>query len=190
MCRLNRTFPAFQHQAFCRIGLALTCGFSSHDRGDHVRLKVTFSAVELKADTDSIQTRPGDVTLLSDTTPIHETRQMRPSGAANTWEFRWRWPILIGSQPALALLAHVVSGVDELWYAPELAPGIGWLAVIVATLGILFRIQATTSLRAAVMAADDPDTSRFVSDGLYRSVRNPLYLSSLLLFGGYGLCFG
>lgn len=115
---------------------------------------------------------------------------MRPSGAAYNWEFRWRWPILVGSQPALALMAHIVSGAEEPWYAPTLSAGIGWLAVFVATLGILLRIQATTSLRAAVMASDDLDTSRFVSHGLYRSVRNPLYVSSLLLFGGYGLCFG
>lgn len=115
---------------------------------------------------------------------------MRPSGAAYDWEFRWRWLILIGSQPALALMAHAISGVEEPWYAPAFSPWTGWLAVLAATSGILLRIQATSALRACVMASDNPDTSRFVVHGVYRSVRNPLYLSSLLLFGGYGLFFG
>lgn len=115
---------------------------------------------------------------------------MRQRGAAYDWEFRWRWPILIGSQPALALMSHVVTGVEEYWYAPVFSPGIGYSAVVVATFGILLRIQATTSLRAAVMVSDDPDVSHFVTHGIYRSVRNPLYLSSLLLFGGYGMFFG
>ena len=115
---------------------------------------------------------------------------MRERGVANDWEFRWRWPILIGSQPVLAWMSHTVSGAAGRWYAPTFSPVVGWLAVLVATLGILLRVQATTALRGCVMASDDPDTRHFVVHGIYRSVRNPLYLSSLLLFGGYAMFFG
>lgn len=115
---------------------------------------------------------------------------MKSDGVASNWEFRWRTLLLIGSQPILAGLVHWASGSDRVWYSPEFSPQMGWLAVTVAMLGILLRVQATTALHARVMASDDPDTSRFVVHGIYRSVRNPLYLSSLLLFGGYALFFG
>jgi len=115
---------------------------------------------------------------------------MKPRGAAYDWEFRWRFPILIASQPAFAWLVHTTSGSSHRWYAPEFSGRIAVPAVLVATLGILLRIQATTALRARVMASDDPDVSRFVTYGLYRALRNPLYVSSLLLFGGYSLFFG
>lgn len=115
---------------------------------------------------------------------------MKPRGAAYDWEFRWRLPILIASQPVLAWLARASSGSPRAWYAPEFAGGVAALAVVISTLGILLRIQATTALRARVMASDNPDVSRFVTHGLYRALRNPLYVSSLLLFGGYALFFG
>lgn len=115
---------------------------------------------------------------------------MRPRGAASDWEFRWRFPILIASQPALAWLVHLTSAASEPWYAPAFSAWTGWLAASMATLSILLRVQATTALHARVMAADDPDTSRIVTQGIYRAVRNPLYVSSLLLFGGYALFFG
>ena len=116
--------------------------------------------------------------------------EMRSSGAAYGWEFRWRAPILIGSQPVFAMTVQAVTGFEGHWYAPPFTPWVGWLGVFVAALGVLLRIQSTTALRASVMGADNPDTSHFVRHGIYRSVRNPLYLSSLLLFGGYGLFFG
>lgn len=115
---------------------------------------------------------------------------MKFDGVANNWEFRWRTLLLVGSQPILAGLVHWTSGSDRPWYSPEFSQQMGWLAVTVAMLGILLRVQATTALHARVMASDDPDTSRFVVHGIYRSVRNPLYWSSLLLFGGYALFFG
>lgn len=115
---------------------------------------------------------------------------MKSRGAASDWEFRWRFPILIASQPALALLVHVTSDASEPWYAPAFSAWTGWIAASVATLSILLRVQATTALHARVMASDDPDTSRFVTQGIYRAVRNPLYVSSLLLFGAYALFFG
>jgi hypothetical protein len=40
------------------------------------------------------------------------------------------------------------------------------------------------------MASDNPDTSRLVTFGIYEATRNPLYVSSLLLFGAYALFFG
>ena len=59
-----------------------------------------------------------------------------------------------------------------------------------ATIGILLRVHATGSLHAHVMASDNPDASRLVTFGIYQTIRNPLYLSSLLLFGAYALFFG
>lgn len=115
---------------------------------------------------------------------------MKSDGVASNWEYRWRALLLIASQPVLAGLVNWTSGSDRPWYSPEFSPQMGWLAVTVAMVGILLRVQATTALHARVMTSDDPDTSRFVVHGIYRSVRNPLYLSSLLLFGGYALFFG
>ena len=106
------------------------------------------------------------------------------------WEYRWRVPILIASQPVLALSVHWLSDRDGCWYAPVFSVATGCAAVVIATLGILLRVQAVTDLHAHVMASHGPDVSRLVKTGIYGAVRNPLYISSLLLFGAYGLFFG
>ena len=115
---------------------------------------------------------------------------MKPKGAATDWEFRWRFPILIVSQPILLLVVSLTSEASRAWQSPSLATWNGAIAVVVATLSILLRIQATSTLHARVMASDGPDTSRCVTHGIYRALRNPLYLSSLLLFGAYAVLFG
>ena len=107
-----------------------------------------------------------------------------------SWEYRLRFPILIASQPLLALFVHWFSGNEGLWYAPTFPLATGWIAAAIGTVGILLRIHATTYLHVRVMASQEPDASRFVSTGIYGVIRNPLYLSSLLLFGAYGLFFG
>ena len=115
---------------------------------------------------------------------------MKPQGAATDWEFRWRFPILIASQPILAALVALMSEENRFWQTPSLATWSGSIAVAVATLSILLRVQATSTLHARVMAAHGPDTSRCVTHGIYRALRNPLYLSSLMLFGAYAVLFG
>jgi protein-S-isoprenylcysteine O-methyltransferase Ste14 len=107
-----------------------------------------------------------------------------------SWEYRWRFSILIASQPVLALTAYWFSGCKGTWYSPSFTPTIGYVAAAVATISILIRIHATGSLHARVMASDNPDTSRLVTFGIYEATRNPLYVSSLLLFGAYALFFG
>lgn len=111
-------------------------------------------------------------------------------GTASSWEFRWRFLILVGSQPALALTASWLSDRHFVWYSPPFSPTMAWCAVAVATLGIWLRLQAIRSLNAHVMASRGPNSSRVVDSGIYSACRNPLYVSSLLLFGGYGLFFG
>ena len=107
-----------------------------------------------------------------------------------SWEYRWRFSILITNQPVLTLVAHWYSGSTDAWYAPTFSPVSGALAACIATIGILLRVHATGSLHAYVMASENPDTSRLVTYGIYQAIRNPLYLSSLLLFGAYALFFG
>lgn len=107
-----------------------------------------------------------------------------------SWEYRWRFSILILSQPILALTVYCLSGGTGTWYSPSFNPAIGYVAAVVATISILIRVHATGSLHARVMASDDPDTSRLVTFGIYEATRNPLYVSSLLLFGAYALFFG
>ncbi len=107
-----------------------------------------------------------------------------------SWEYRWRFSILIASQPVLALTVYLFSGCCGTWYSPDFSPTTGYIAACIATLSILLRVHATGSLHARVMASDDPDTSRLVTFGVYETTRNPLYVSSLLLFGAYALFFG
>ena len=84
-----------------------------------------------------------------------------------SWEYRLRFPILIASQPLLALFVHWFSGNEGLWYAPTFPLATGWIAVAIGTVGILLRIHATTYLHVRVMASQEPDASRFVSTGIY-----------------------
>ena len=109
---------------------------------------------------------------------------------AAPWEYRWRFSILIVSQPVLALAVHWLSRSEGPWYAPTFSAMAGGLAVCLATIGILLRVHATASLHARVMASHNPDASRFVTSAIYQVIRNPLYVSSLLLFGGYAVFFG
>lgn len=111
-------------------------------------------------------------------------------GTASSWEFRWRFLILVGSQPALAVTASRLSDSPFAWYSPPFSSTAAWCAVAVATFGIWLRLQAIRSLNAHVMASRGPDSSHVVDSGVYGACRNPLYVSSLLLFGGYGLFFG
>ena len=119
---------------------------------------------------------------------LHDEAMMLTSVAS--WEYRWRFSILIASQPVLALTVYLTSDRHGTWYSPPFLPTTGYVAACIATLSILLRIHATGSLHARVMASDNPDTSRLVTFGIYETTRNPLYVSSLLLFGAYALFFG
>lgn len=109
---------------------------------------------------------------------------------AFAWEFRWKVPILFASQPLLAFCAWLGSTHETPWYAPKFSVTTGWIAAAIGAVGVLWRLQSTATLQAHIMASRRPDASRFVTTGIYGAVRNPLYLASSLLFGGYALFFG
>lgn len=108
---------------------------------------------------------------------------------ASSWEYRYKFLILILSQPALAFLGSWACGLDGVWYAPDFTVATGVVAVTVGLVGCLLRIWGVSSLSVTVMASKNPDTQELVTTGIFGAVRNPLYLGTILLFGAYGLFF-
>lgn len=109
--------------------------------------------------------------------------------SASSWEYRYKFLILVLSQPALAFLGSWACGLGGDWYAPEFEASTGLVAVAIGLVGCLLRLQGASTLSTHVMASTSPDTHGLVTKGIFGAVRNPLYLGTILLFGAYGLFF-
>lgn len=109
---------------------------------------------------------------------------------ASRWEYRWKFFILLLSQPLAGMLACEMFGSRGEWYAPEVLPFEAWLAVVLTTIGLTLRLTGTSSLSSEVMASTDPETASLVSSGPYEMVRNPLYLGTIFIMSGLAAFFG
>ncbi|MBM79976.1 MAG: hypothetical protein CMJ78_05215 [Planctomycetaceae bacterium] len=115
---------------------------------------------------------------------------MRLLGCAQPWEFRYRLPILIASQPVFAVIVHLLTASRGPWYAPDFEIWVACLATTVAAFGIFIRLWSASILSAGIMGSRRPETSQLVTSGPFGIVRNPLYVGTMLIFTGYSLFFG
>ena len=115
---------------------------------------------------------------------------MRLLGCAQPWEFRYRLPILIVSQPIFALIVYWSSNRHGIWYAPEIPTLAAVTGLAIAVLGASIRVWSASVLSAGIMGSKNPETGTLVTSGPFGIVRNPLYVGTMLIFAGYGLCFG
>lgn len=109
---------------------------------------------------------------------------------ASDWEYRWKFSLLVLSQPAFGFAAYYLLSLDGPWYSPVFVPEIAAVGVCLAVLGMFLRIWGTAALSSNVMGSRNPDTETLISTGLYGVMRNPLYVASILVFAGYGAFFG
>ena len=109
--------------------------------------------------------------------------------SASSWEYRYKFLILVLSQPAFAFLGFWACGLGGDWYAPKFDASTGLIAVLIGLAGCLLRLQGASTLSTHIMASTSPDTHGLVTNGIFGAVRNPLYLGTILLFGAYGLFF-
>jgi len=66
----------------------------------------------------------------------------------------------------------------------------GLTGLAIATLGALVRVWSASILSAGIMGSKNPETGVLITSGPFAVVRNPLYVGTMLIFTGYGLCFG
>lgn len=91
----------------------------------------------------------------------------------------WAW---------LAYQAHLQDHRVGLWL-PDWLAGIG-LALMAAGAAVTLASVATFVVAGRGTPAPFDPPRRFVAVGLYRWVRNPMYLGGILLLLGYALCAG
>jgi protein-S-isoprenylcysteine O-methyltransferase Ste14 len=108
---------------------------------------------------------------------------------ASPWEYRWKFCILLLSQPLFAWVGFYALGLNGNWYAPEFSSATAVTAVCIGFLGCLLRVCGVTTLTASIMGSKNPDTNALVTHGIFAAVRNPLYLGTTLIFAAYGLFF-
>ena len=112
---------------------------------------------------------------------------------------RSRWAAAAGSVLFLLLAPAVVAGIVPLWIArwrPS-DPLLGWVgirwagaALILAGALVLFDAFARFALQGRGTPAPPLPTEQLVVSGLYRHVRNPMYLAVLTVVVGQALLLG
>ncbi|MCA9065419.1 MAG: isoprenylcysteine carboxylmethyltransferase family protein [Planctomycetaceae bacterium] len=106
------------------------------------------------------------------------------------FEYRYRALLLFVSQPVLAAAVALWRQTSDPWYAIQVPMQLAWPAAVMAVLGTWIRVQASSYFTSVKVAQPDAMTDEIVDTGPFGSVRNPLYLGSLLEFFGYAVCFG
>lgn len=111
-------------------------------------------------------------------------------GTAKPWEFRWRIVIMFVSLPVCAVLFAMTGVSAGRWDAP---PTVAWqrvAAACVASLGLLLRVWGTDALTAKRMLRLEAQGEALVESGPFAMVRNPLYLGTMLVIGGWSVLYG
>lgn len=90
-------------------------------------------------------------------------------------------------------LAFIITGVCLAVHAPgpEFPIEVGWIGAIAAAFGVAIRIVAFRTLGSSytrTLRVDDEQA--MVTHGIYRRIRHPGYLSSLLIWGGAAIASG
>lgn len=98
--------------------------------------------------------------------------------------------LFLGPGPFIGLVPWLLSG----WQLEEPLLGWGgfrWLGAVLVALGLTVLIEAIVRfVRAGGTPAPIMPTDRLVVTGLYRYVRNPMYLGAVSMILGQGLLFG
>lgn len=105
---------------------------------------------------------------------------------AASWEYRWKFTLLVLSQPLFVHTGHWLLGLEGPWYSTAFSMPAAIVAVLLISAGTLLRVWGTSTLTQEVMGSLEPDTHTLISDGPYAMCRNPLYLGSLLVVAGIG----
>lgn len=93
--------------------------------------------------------------------------------------------------PILTII-HIILAILLRRLAPIPVPMpllIPWLGLGLAALGFIFGLMALTEFRRTRAASKKP-TAGFVSTGIYRYTRNPIYLGFVLMLVGLSLSMG
>lgn len=109
---------------------------------------------------------------------------------AHSWEYHWKFLILVMSQPVFAFLAFHVSGAPGTWLVPQFTMADAALAFALISIGVALRLAGTAALSSDIMASTRPETGTLVSSGPYGLVRNPLYLGTIFVMSGVGAFLG
>lgn len=109
---------------------------------------------------------------------------------ASGWEYRWKFTLLVVSQPVFVHTGHYLLGLDGPWYSTAFTLQSAIVGTLMIAAGTLLRIWGTTTLTTDVMGSRNPDTETLISQGVYGMLRNPLYLGSLLAYAGIGAFLG
>ncbi len=115
---------------------------------------------------------------------------MSITGRAKPWEFRWRIVIMFSSLPLAAILFVTTGFTTGTWYAPQTDLYQQTTAALIASLGVLLRVWGTSALSTQRMLKLQAQGETLVESGPFAMVRNPLYLGTLLVIGGWSVLYG
>ncbi|WP_298859926.1 isoprenylcysteine carboxylmethyltransferase family protein [uncultured Gimesia sp.] len=115
---------------------------------------------------------------------------MSITGRAKPWEFRWRIVIMFSSLPLAAILFIKTGFTTGTWYAPQVEYWQQITAALIASIGILLRVWGTSALSAPRMLRLQAQGEILVDTGPFALVRNPLYLGTILVIGGWSVLYG
>ena len=112
------------------------------------------------------------------------------TGKAKSWEFRWRIVIMFASLPLAAILFIETGFATGTWYSPQASFSQRMTAALIASLGALLRVWGTSALSTPRMLKLQAQGETLVDSGPFAMVRNPLYLGTLLVIGGWSILYG